>query len=340
MRVISFTLCVLISSSLFSQEKKMEIHFDPNLEFFGYLIDLGDPLERDPEHPITKVIRSQPQNENNALLAQIFALGADIDYSTLIYLMYSLPSFPLEDHYTVPDALAIKIGFHTEEERARLNSLILSTNNFYKQSNFNLIWNSLESHRSRVIEELRIRVPKPQLLEKMEAFYQTDYKDYEIVPSLTLWSAGFGLRGIKENTATFVLGPLEPNYIFSSDLFYPLSIHEFGHSFVNHIVIGYAEVIDASKSLFEPIEKSMIKQGYSTWLSCVIEHFVRAGEVILAEQDSDIVTSGRLMQKYTEDLQFTYLSFIVKQLKDYRYNQNLSYPESVEKTLKDLIKRI
>ena len=61
-------------------------------------------------------------------------------------------------------------------------------------------------------------------------------------------------------------------------------IHEFGHSFVNPVVDSIPPVdISKTERLFEPIKSAMEKQGYNTWKTCLYEHFVRAGEVVIAK---------------------------------------------------------
>lgn len=64
-----------------------------------------------------------------------------------------------------------------------------------------------------------------------------------------------------------------------------LTIHEFGHSFVNPVVDALPDsLFEQSASLFEPIRAAINEQGYNTWHVCVIEHFVRAVELVLSER--------------------------------------------------------
>ena len=175
----------------------------------------------------------------------------------------------------------------------------------------------------------------------MEKFYEHEFSSYQIVPSLTIWSGpGWGFKSANEQIATFVLGPLEKNYDYSDkERFQNLAIHEFGHSFVNDVVLENAsDIIEETQNLFLPIKESMIPQGYSNWETCVNEHFVRAGEIIVPELMGDSSISTDLLQDYTEKRKFTYLSFIVDKMKYYRIQKNYSFKESVRKALIDVQK--
>ena len=182
--------------------------------------------------------------------------------------------------------------------------------------------------------------PSQKQMEIMESFYQSDYAHYEVVPSFTIWSAGWGINNGRGRKATFVLGPLDKNYDYSDTLrFLHLSVHEFGHSFVNHVVLPNKEQLKKSRGLFTgELKANMTRQGYPDWESCMVEHFVRAGEIIIPELMGNTEGSEALMKNYIEDRKFIYLPFIIEQLKKYRLEKNYSYEDSVRMTLIDFEK--
>lgn len=59
--------------------------------------------------------------------------------------------------------------------------------------------------------------------------------------------------------------------------------HEFGHSYVNPEIEKYAERLENSSILFEPLQILMKKQAYDSWKICVMEHIVRAIHIRLIE---------------------------------------------------------
>ena len=67
----------------------------------------------------------------------------------------------------------------------------------------------------------------------------------------------------------------------------------------------------------------------------MIEHFVRAGEVI-GMQVGNHSKSEVLLNDYRDNPKFIYLDFMVKKLREYRLEAGYGYPESVRATLADL----
>jgi len=339
MRIVIVLLIALVSSLVHAQENQVDLHFSKNMEFFGYLVELGDPAGNDPNHPISKIIYAHPENQSNPLLMEIFTIAADMDYTTLVSLMYYLPELPLEDSYELPVQRAKALGYESEEEVTILRNLLAKVNQFYQESNFDSICNALAPHRAEVLAHIRSHQPSAEQMSTMESFYQTDYMQYEVVPSLTIWSAGWGINNGIGHTATFILGPLSKSYDFSDTIrFMQLSVHEFGHSFVNHVVLPNQALLDQTSGLFENLKVNMTGQGYPDWESCMVEHFVRAGEVIIPELMGNTEGSEALLKDYVDDRQFIYLPFIIQQLKKYRLDEQHSYEEAVKKTLKDLEK--
>ncbi len=339
MRIVLLVITTCLTSLAKAQEDLIEIHFSKNIEFLGYLIELGDPADNAPDHPITKVIYAHPNDRDNGLLTEIFTIASDMDYSTIVDLIYYLPEFPLVDSFELPERRAKELGYNTKEEIAMLRNLLAKVNQLYQESKFESIWNNLAPYRTELLTYLRANKPSQRQMAAMEFFYQSDYAMYEVVPSYTLWSAAWGINNGRGRTATFVLGPLNKNYDFTDKVhFFHLSVHEFGHSFVNHVVLPHEKQLAKTRGLFEEVKADMTSQGYPDWESCMIEHFVRAGEVIIPELMGNTSGSEELMKNYVEHRKYIYLPFIIEKLKKYRLTRNFSYEKAVKRTLVDLKK--
>ncbi|MGA0556784.1 DUF4932 domain-containing protein [Larkinella sp. VNQ87] len=116
-----------------------------------------------------------------------------------------------------------------------------------------------------------------------------------------------------------------------------LSTHEFGHSFVNHVVGQMpAELLKSTEKLYPPIQNRMTEQGYPTWLVCLYKHFVRAGEILITQNLGHAEAARRLREHSITNRQFIYLPTILTQLENYRQTQSTSYPQAVEKALQQL----
>ena len=131
---------------------------------------------------------------------------------------------------------------------------------------------------------------------------------------------------------------MKKNYVFKDKGFQSLAIHEFGHSFANLIVLQHEVQIKRTEVLFKALERDMVLQGYSNWESCMIEHFVRAGEVIVMDQLGNQRKSKELLQDYRDNRKFIYIDFIIQKLKEYRFVKKFDYQQSVTATLTDLEK--
>ncbi|MBC2838347.1 DUF4932 domain-containing protein [Robiginitalea sp. SC105] len=320
-----------------AQPKPVEVRFVKNIEFFGYIIELGNPGDNDPDHPVSVAINQYPENRNNETLFEIFSLAGDMQYSSIINLMYHLPEFPLDPGYQLPIQRAMDLGFGSAEEIKAIRTLVNKVNSFYLESQFESIWTSLEPYRAATSGQLEELKPGGTFMEAMESYYGSTFDRYEIVPSLTLWpGGGWAVSSEGSGKATFILGPIRENYIFRDAGFQTLALHEFGHSFVNHVVLRYGVQLQKTAELFNLVREDMVPQGYSNWKTCMIEHFVRAGEVLVMEQLGDTDRSSELLEDYRDNRKFLYLPFIVEKLRAYRLEGKHSYPEAVRATLSDL----
>lgn len=340
MRITLLFLTLSLSFSITAQVKPIDIRFNKNMEFYGYIIELGDPSDNDPNHPIAKEINKYPANRNNETLFEIFTLAADIDYATIVNLLYFLPEFPLDKNYELPSERVKALGYESDEELRMIRTIVQKTNKLYIESNFESIWANLAPYRTKVLSHLTKNKPSQVVMKEMEIFYDMSYAQYEIVPSLTIWSGpGWGIKDVAQNKAIFILGPLNKNYDFEdTERFLNLAIHEFGHSFVNHVVLQHKDQIKKTADLFPALKPDMVPQGYRKWESCVIEHFVRAGEVIIPESLGNSTGLQELIEDYTTNRKFIYLPFIIEKLKTYRLDKKFSYQKAVRKTLVDLEK--
>ncbi|MGB5820764.1 MAG: DUF4932 domain-containing protein [Saonia sp.] len=184
----------------------------------------------------------------------------------------------------------------------------------------------------------------------MEDFYQQSFYSYTLVPSLTLPTGiGFG-PNFKHRAGTSIFNVFGPLWFQSfedsdfidmgfghQDKLRELSTHEFGHSFVNPLLDEFPkELFDQTEKLFDPIKSQMMDQGYPDWGYCLDEHFVRAGEVIIARNMGGIGGTIELEKEYVEKRSFIYLSMIIDGLAYYNAKKQISYKEAVHRVMKKL----
>lgn len=225
-------------------------------------------------------------------------------------------------------------------------------NAFAIEINFDQYLLNSEEYYKKVIQEVKMDLPDNDFIQAMESFYNKKFDHYLLVPSLTIPKGmGFGIKNSNEiGTQVFnVFGALDiQEFEDKSNLkmgfdnptkLRELSVHEFGHSFVNPVIAKLPErLFTETKHLFDPLKSAMSDQGYNTWGACVYEHFVRAGEIIIADKIQSKKNNESLLEEYIEKRQFKYLPEIIIELKKYKKGEYKSYYEMVEKTMERLKK--
>lgn len=358
MKKIVFGLIWFLSTALFGQ-KEIEVEINKNVEFVTlcyWLIDIGERYDTkqsfinwDNQNFQIKAYEKFKQFKSDPLLNSLKKADENEGLDAYVYLFSQLKYFPnckLKRGLDKQWLLEYNDSIKTAEAQEFTKEIIKNLNSFYQKINFEKFWISNTRNYDKVIEEIRTNLPKDNFLSKMEEFYQQDiFKEYKLIPSLMIPSGwGFGptidsvafnffgsFSGMKKDYTSF-------GFDDKSELT-ELAVHEYGHSFVNHLVdkLTNAEYLSESKLLFEPIKNSMSKQGYKTWKVCLYEHFVRAGEIIIADNLGDIELAKELKQRYITERDFVYLPIILKSLNYYNKNRaKLNFRDTMKCALEEL----
>ena len=220
-------------------------------------------------------------------------------------------------------------------------------NEFYKKINFESYLQGNKNNYGTIISEVEKNVPV-NLIPVMEGFYQKQFSAYYLVPSLNLFpTTGFGKMNKTTNAIYNVLGALGVQSFKSTppvlafdypDKILGLTVHEFGHSFVNPAIDKVPkDIIEKTKYLYAPIKDAMSSKGYIYWISCLYEHFVKAGEVLIARQLGQNERAEKLMEDNVKE-KFLYLPQIVQQLEIYNDNKKnyKSYDDYIVQVVENL----
>ncbi len=114
--------------------------------------------------------------------------------------------------------------------------------------------------------------------------------------------------------------------VFPLDQYFSLLVHEFNHSFINHLVDENRELFEQSgQKMFEPVETIMRNQAYSQWETMIKESLVRAA-VIKYMKDHDFFYAS-IAYEILEQLSrgFLWIEDLVKELDRYA-EQRSTYP--------------
>ena len=221
-----------------------------------------------------------------------------------------------------------------EEAKKQASDFLEQLNHFYTMINFG---NYLEENKSNfALMKAAVKKNLPacicctvadDFIPTMESFYQKSFTAYCLVPVLNIpTSMGFGKMSKTRQTIYNAFGPFSfqvlngPNTDLAFD--FPdriagLSVHEFGHSFVNPAIDNLPkDLIDSTAYLYLPVKDAMSKKSYTNWQMCLYEHFVKAGEILIARK---LGTAKNEAANIRENVNggFIYLPFIVKELEGY-----------------------
>lgn len=223
-------------------------------------------------------------------------------------------------------------------------------NQFYKEVNFDQFLNEFAEPYQNAIEQVKSALPSVSFIDSTESFYRQQFDHYRLVPSLTIpkgmgFGPGLTINGKKIIFSVFGafthqqfknLQALDMGFSDQVRL-RELSVHEFGHSFVNPAIYAVSDTVIAAKAfLFDPVNAAMSKQGYNTWQACLIEHFVRAGEVLIAEKYAGAAAAEKLKQDYIGNRKFIYLPEILAALREYNNDPDARYVHAVENAIRQL----
>lgn len=289
----------------------------------------------------------------NRNLAVVIGYAQDIWLDYFINLLVQLDNVP---DAKLPEGLDTRyyIRFSPSgdaaEARKHATAFLDAMNALYRDVDFGAILAEREIHYANAVAQVRAGLPESGFLPAMEAFYQARFDNYLLVPSLMIPPGmGFGSRyhQHRDTYAVHVFGafapaqwtdPTRPDMGFGDKKHLrELSTHEFGHSFVNPVIDKLpGDAIAGTATLFEPIREAMSNQAYTSWKACLYEHFVRAGEVIIAANLGHQADARQLRKYYIEGRKFIYLDILLDELEKYNRKQTASYEMAVAYAMRRL----
>lgn len=349
----------------------IQVQINPNVELLGFVYFLGyegAQLETNDSYLKTRPIkRSEWYNYGFSLYKQykpyqhskhlsvIMTYAERIWLDYLINLLLQLDDFPqarLKAQITEHDYLRFSPTNDPQEARQNATLFIDAMNQLYQEVDFKHYLRTSANRYANALTQVRHGLPEQKLIPAMEAFYGRRFDQYVLAPSLTIPPGmGFGLQyTLAQKTRTFhVFGPFNPQQFDQEHTLnmgfddpkhlLELSTHEFSHPFVNPVIDSLPEeLINRTASLFEPIKQPMANQGYTRWKSCLYEHFVRAGEILIAQNLGHRKRAAQLKSHYIIDRHFIYLPTILQQLEIYHKQRVYSYKQAVERAMQRLEK--
>jgi hypothetical protein len=349
----------------------VSIEFYKNIEFLGFVFFLGSQYmgelyENDETlnasgfkkkdwfaYDLALYKQYKPFKSNGNLKAATqFAEARDA--ADIIPLLVQLDEFPratISDTMPAANYRAFSEKGDSAEARKNVSVFIQALNDFYREVSFDKYFSEADLLYEQTMKEIKSVLPSGRFLPAMEKFYRHRFNGYALVPSLTIPSGmAFGVSYSK-NGKTFIVNVFGPfalqqfsmlpyNMGFADENHIrELSVHEFGHSFTNPVLNKIpGHLIKETAVLLDTVRTAMENQGYNNWMSCLYEHFVRAGEVIIAKNLKQYESAERLRREYINNRKFIYLPLIIEELERYNKNRKVSYEQVTERVMQKLKK--
>jgi hypothetical protein len=342
-----FILIISLASCQKLKSKSIEVFININIEtlFILYsLLDIGlPPVENSLWDAAAEHFIEYKEHEAVKKLATLIRrtgidgpVGLMLHYSELphIRLRYELDENTLNSFSETEDA---------HDGQKVINKFVEAFSDFYTRANVEDFLVKHDAYYQKTIEDVKKNIPQSDFIETLENYYGKQNKAYILNPSPVLFPGfGFGKRVIT-NDGLVVLNTFGPfrqgdknnsgiQYHFNNaDKIRDLSVHEFGHSFVNPIteLPENKLLIEQYAHLFGPMQEHMAKQGYRNWWICVTEHLVRLGEIRIAFVMQDHITAEKLRRDYTEQRHFIYLPHLEAKINEYENNRD-KYPSFID----------
>jgi hypothetical protein len=217
---------------------------------------------------------------------------------------------------------------------------------FYQSQNIGEFYKKNEKFYKGAVNEVRTHIPKG-FTDAMEFYYGDTREEYiALVSPMMIWpiedneGRGIGATVKKESGKTVfeIMSPyvqvpvkLANNEYEQFGFDYEprartLTVHEFGHSFVNSELEPYKKEIENYSHLFtDSLREKMESKGIQTWYVYVIETFVRLGEIRIAEIQNDKKRADFLRNYHIQQEHFIFIPQLEKKIIEFENNRE-KYP--------------
>ena len=321
---------------------------DPNVEVVTCLLNLSERGAQDwnagiPSQPYRReVMRHFAHLKNHPavlLTDQLHAQG--FWWDAMIELAVTCTAFPEAVLTTdLPNSRYVDAGAGDPAKgKTTIDELLDRIDDFCIQAKFDDFYRAHQPFYDQIMGEVEAGLPDASWLQLVTDYYgagsDEDIQGFYLIPSpLSIGGNGFGpeVRRDGELEVYNVFAPFrsvdaeEKSGGFDRpEQLAELSVHEFGHSFVNHALEPpQHETTIARFAALYAAERAAGQMGYEDW-TCVAEHIIRACEIRIALAAGQPESAARLLQHNIDQYAFRYLPAIVEALDDYEQNRS-RYP--------------
>ena len=121
------------------------------------------------------------------------------------------------------------------------------------------------SHSGIVISEMQGNMPRFDLPQMMESFYNRRVTGFYFVPCPFMKTMGTHVE-VQNRGGNWTFYYIAGGGIFRNRLSnISTAFHEFSHSFIEPISVQYSEQISNQSDLYKPLKSDLSKLGYQNW---------------------------------------------------------------------------
>ena len=200
---------------------------------------------------------------------------------------------------------------------------------FYNKSDFKTFFNDhknlysiAESRFDKNLENINFKW--------FDEFYGQEPQDnYKVIISMTNGGANYGPKVIDskgKETKFAILGTVETdsleNPIYPTTII-PTIIHEFNHSYCNHLILdNINEFSSSGKKIYSKVKKQMKSQAYGSYQTMLYESLVRAS--VIKYLESNDTTENRIEKAIVDEERnsFIWTDMLVDKLSVYENNRD------------------
>jgi hypothetical protein len=319
---------------------KLQFSIDPRMELLASvhmlstntdLVDRGLPYSKE----VLNYFSSFSQHEAVEMTERLRRFSYDAPVTFMLHLSQA-PA--LKRQLTYSDYLLLRAG-----GKNNLKHYQKSLQQFAKISNFEAFWNSKIAFYNQILDATLNSLGGMDLVKMVEDYYNETQGSYNIVIT-PAFDGGKGSKMPRADGKDDIYACIGTTNMqngipyLDTDFLAFFVLHEFGHSFVDHLKEPYVSRVAALEALFTPIKEIMTKQAYGAWGICVNEHIVRAAHIRMLELNMGPQYAKALLERDVKN-GFIYLEPLVEKLKEYESQKargHLTFTEFYPELLSEL----
>ena len=218
--------------------------------------------------------------------------------------------------------------------KTNLESYRKALKKFGAESQFTDFWNSHRTYYQKMVQYTVTELKGCDPVQTFNDYFNESKKSYTVILSNALMG-GYGMRVADEMNELNIFACLNTDKenegipYYSKENLLNYLYHEFSHSFVNPLTDNYASLVDATASLFIPIQNEMRNVSCGRWITCINEHIVRALHIRILHTLGEKNAAESLLEM-EHSRHFAYIDPILDQLEQFEQERdanNISFTQ-------------